>query len=101
MEEYFYPQAKEWMWTYCVFLGKYTDRAGNNFDLGVYVDDHGYVSGAIVDGNEPGDYWSPDFAHVRDGLTPLEHYETRVNHYLMAEAYIETIKRAMARGIIK
>ena len=52
-----YPGAKGWMWTYCTYLGPFTDSQGFKYDLGVY--EGGYdVSYAIVHGNECGDYIS-------------------------------------------
>lgn len=56
-----YPSAIEWMWDYCLFLGKFTDGEGNNYDLGVHYagfKDFAKFSLAIVCGNEPGNYSS-------------------------------------------
>lgn len=55
-----YPEAKEWMWNYCIYLGPFTSSKGNNYDLGVYLSENGFHSGAIVASNTPGDYYSPD-----------------------------------------
>ena len=51
----FYPEADDWMWTYCRFLGCFVDSSGRQYDLGVHEDkiDPSY---AIVFGPEPGDY---------------------------------------------
>lgn len=64
----FYPSAREWMWDYCIYLGPFTDSHGDNFDLGIYINDwgddkllgfeKGEFSAAIVYGNEPGNYLS-------------------------------------------
>lgn len=60
----FYPEANEWMWDYCTFLGKFTDSKGENFDLGILLDrdDNKFILGdwsaAIVYGNTPGNYIS-------------------------------------------
>jgi hypothetical protein len=54
----YYPSAKEWMWDYCIYLGPYTDKAGDNYDLGILIDKYGYMSNATVYGNEPGQYIS-------------------------------------------
>jgi len=53
----YYPSAIDWMWDYCIYLGPYTDLFGDNFDLGIYIDDN-KISNATVWGNEPGDYSS-------------------------------------------
>lgn len=33
----FYPEHNSYIWTYCIFLGKFTDSNGENYDLGVCV----------------------------------------------------------------
>jgi hypothetical protein len=86
-----YPQANEWMWNYCFFLGKFTDSEGNHYDLGVYVDSDGpdscrYVQ-AIVTDNEPGSYISGDMA-------------PRVNEQYRTEYGQETYRRARILGIV-
>jgi hypothetical protein len=58
MEDLFYPSATEWMWNYCISLGKFTDSDGNNYDLGMYKTPYGTFSNATVYGNNPGDYIS-------------------------------------------
>jgi len=56
-----YPSAREWMWDYCMYLGPYTDDKGHKYDLGVWIGGHDTgASGAIVYGNEPGNYLSGD-----------------------------------------
>jgi len=66
-DDKFYPQANEWMWSYCTFLGKFTDKEGINYDLGVYIDTGVFVHSprnvcdATVHSNTPGDYTSGDF----------------------------------------
>ena len=60
---FFYPEAINWMWDYCLPLGKFTHE-GKNYDLGVFVE-RDTVSAAIVFDNEPGSYLSgylPRFA---------------------------------------
>jgi hypothetical protein len=57
----FYPKADNWMWNYCVFLGKFSDN-GENFDLGIYVDKDGDISDATVYSNTPGDYSSGEIS---------------------------------------
>jgi hypothetical protein len=56
----YYPSAKEWMWNYCVYLGPYTDKVGNNYDLGIYINTDSFFeySNASVYGDEPGNYLS-------------------------------------------
>ncbi len=86
----FFPGADEWMWNHCIFLGKFTDSSGQNFDLGIHDDGDRYISAAIVDGNEPGDYFSG----------PLTNRPTRKND-VYDEKYRETLKRAIEAGYIK
>ena len=52
-----YPEAREWMWDYCVYLGHFSHN-DKNYDLGVYVHVDGELSLAIVYGNEYGKYIS-------------------------------------------
>lgn len=54
----YYPSAREWMWNYCIYLGPFTDSRGNNYDLGCFISDYGYISNATVYGNEAGQYMS-------------------------------------------
>ena len=66
-----YPSARDWMWNYCIYLGSYTGFVNRQkYDLGIYVNQDGSLSHAIVYGNEPGDYLSGDIdsfkvSHVR------------------------------------
>lgn len=57
-----YPLAKEWMWDYCLFLGKFTDSKGKNYDLGVHYNGKDYpgclFSEATVYNNYEGAYKS-------------------------------------------
>jgi hypothetical protein len=83
----FYPSAKEWMWSYCVYLGPFTDSKGSNYDLGIYMGDYdafGYASAAIVYGNEEGNYLSGTLRSDSE----IEHYQ-------------ETYRRAKEIGLIK
>jgi hypothetical protein len=56
----YYPSAKEWMWTYCIYLGPYTDSRGKNYDLGIHINHDSFLeySNATVYGDEPGNYSS-------------------------------------------
>jgi len=90
----FYPSATEWMWNYCIFLGKFTDKKGRNFDLGIHMtfsEDYKDCSGAIVDGNEAGDYASGDMSYSQDKWKKNPSF---------FERYIETFKRAEAKGLV-
>ena len=49
-----YPEARDWMWDYCVYLGPFNKK----YDLGVYVHPEGDLSAAVVYGNRPGEYIS-------------------------------------------
>jgi len=82
----YYPSAREWMWSYCMYLGPYTDSKGNNFDLGVYFQDGKVNSFAIVHGNEPGDYFSGNFIDFKRGS-------------YKRECYIETANRVKLLGL--
>lgn len=82
----FYPEARQWMWDYCIYLGPFTDSEGKNFDLGIYMGDH-CAHAAIVYDNEDGRYHSGELD--RFGFC---------NH-VHSEAYKETRKRAEALGL--
>ena len=89
-----YPEANELMWNYCIFLGKFTDRKGKNYDLGIHDEctiegKHMYYSAAIVDGPNPGDYFSGGLD--RRDADSKDVYD---------EKYTETIKRARKAGYI-
>lgn len=84
----FYPSAKDWMWDYCIYLGPFTDSAGSNFDLGLFLGE-GAPSAAVVYGNEPGNYYSGELDDF--GYSDSVH----------SEIYKETRKRAEALGLYK
>ena len=84
--ELHYPSAREWMWDYCVYLGSYTDSEGENFDLGIFIDDRlKNISSAIVYGSEPGEYFSGELGTKNE----------------KREIYLETYKRAKLLGLMK
>lgn len=56
-KDLYYPEALEWMWNYCIFLGKF-EHEGKKYDLGVYQEPAGPISAAIVYGSEDGQYMS-------------------------------------------
>ncbi len=63
-----YNSAKEWMWDYCLFLGKFTDSKGRNYDLGIHFNgedrDLDYIySDATVYEDNPGSYSSGFMNH--------------------------------------
>lgn len=91
-EELFYPSAIDWMWDYCIWLGKFTDSKGYNYDLGIHIDSDKSYSAAIVDGNNPGDYYSGD-------LKPNRHSEKDGFDWYY-EKYNEAYKRAKERNLI-
>ena len=83
----FYPSADSWMWNYCIFLGKFTDSKGVNYDLGIHVGELGGendISGAIVGGDTAGDYASPSISG--GSMFPQN------------EKAMETVTRARAAG---
>ena len=69
---FFYPGAKDWMWNYCIPMGKFTDSYGNNYDLGFYISDYNTISAAIVYGDTPGHYISGDLRF--NNPDEFEHY---------------------------
>jgi len=98
LSDLFYPQAIDWMWDYCLFLGKFTDSKGVNYDLGVHFNGESLTthqfSLAIVYSNEPGDYSSSymDFNTIvnceGEKMTFYECYKSRG-----FEHFIETWNR--------
>jgi hypothetical protein len=58
----YFPEGRESMWSYCVYLGPYTDSHGNNYDMGILLrhgDEYGRDhSAACVWGSEPHQYTS-------------------------------------------
>ncbi len=54
----FFPAHNNIIWDYCVFLGKYTDKNGKKWDLGICIDDDGEIFDASVFSNVPHDYKS-------------------------------------------
>ena len=83
----FYPSAKEWMWSYCIYLGPFTDSKGRNFDLGIYIDNDSMFeySDATVFGDEPGEYMSG----------PL------YSEFITSESKKEVVRRAKELNLIK
>ncbi len=82
----YYPEARDWMWDYCVYLGPYTSPSGEHLDLGVYLSDFTLdhsVSLAAVYGNNDGDYIS--------GM---------INSTIETPMYVEALKRAYALGLV-
>lgn len=71
-----FPEAKEWMWNYCIPLGKYKyvgqDDKVQHMDLGVHITTFG-ISAAIVCSNKIGDYLS--------GRIEVENIEV-LHHYV-------------------
>lgn len=54
----FFPNADNWMWNYCTYLGSIT-LENRNYDMGIWQsEDKTRYSFAIVDGNESGEYHS-------------------------------------------
>jgi hypothetical protein len=85
----FYPAADEWMWDYAIFLGKFTDSEGRNFDLGVHIDyfpdgDNVIkdVMDATVHSNEAGDYTSGE---IREANIASETREWKLEVYRRAK----------------
>ena len=97
--DFFYPDAINWMWSYCLPLGKFTDSRGNNYDLGIHLENkernNFSVSAAIVNGNTPGDYYSGDLIN-----RPKNESDNEILK-LQDEKYEETIRRCKILGILK
>lgn len=54
-----FPEAREWMWDYCIYLGPFTSSADRHYDLGIHINkDIGGISMAVVYGDVPGNYIS-------------------------------------------
>ena len=70
LNDKFYPEADEWMWNYCIFLGKFTDSSGSNWDLGILLDGDSIIindwSAAIVYDNNPGAYISGGYHNMEN-----------------------------------
>jgi hypothetical protein len=85
----FYPN--HYMWTYCTFLGKFTDSKGHNYDLGIY--EHPRLEGmykysnATVFGPEDEQYYSGSLLLV-----------TNIPNWIGNEISTEVVKRAKAKG---
>lgn len=62
-----YPQAKSWMWNYCIYLGGFVASDGSKYDLGIHINENGSISAAIVYGDNPGDYISGDLNIIDTG----------------------------------
>ena len=61
MSKPFFHGKDHHIWSYCLYLGPYTDEDGRNVDLGVYVERPGRVSLAAVYGPEDSQYQSGEF----------------------------------------
>ncbi len=57
VDGFYWPEARDWMWHYCVHLGPFVHE-GRSYDLGVYHQEGMSSSAAIVFGPEDGDYMS-------------------------------------------
>lgn len=90
-----YPSAKEWMWDYCLFLGKFTDSKGQNWDLGVHFDPNRRSNcdffAAIVHDNESGSYYSGELnaEEILNGV--ITRYDWWIKYG--DEHYLETYNR--------
>jgi hypothetical protein len=98
-DDKFYPEADAWMWDYCIFLGKFTDSKGENYDLGIHkrmsvfegelwVD----ISDATVYGPEGGNYSS--------GPLRKRDMEQDLANGFVCERRIEVVRRAKLLNII-
>ncbi len=81
-----YPDAKDWMWDYCLFLGKFTDSESKNYDLGVHFngeqfDKDYFFSDATVFSNEPWCYYS-GFLNLDQIVTNNGEKKTKLEFYI-------------------
>lgn len=60
-DDKFYPDHNSHIWTYCTFLGKFTDEQGRNHDLGVFFDETG-IYDATTHSDAPEDYSSGEIS---------------------------------------
>lgn len=75
----FFPQADEWMWNYCHYLGS-IELNGDKYDLGIHKSkDVDRYSFAIVYGNDPGDYISGIIYDFKGNLNPHVIYQFKNN----------------------
>lgn len=76
------------MWDYCIYLGPFTSKSGENYDLGAWCRDKDSkeFSGAVVYGDTPGDYMSGE----------LSMFNRNKDH----EIYNEVEKRLRALNLI-
>jgi len=82
----FYPTAREWMWSYCIYLGPFTDSSGKNYDLGIYLPDGSLPPvAAIVYGHNDNNYLSGTFGDIQ--------HESR-------ECYLETYRRVKELNLL-
>jgi len=90
IDDKFYPEANDWMWDYCTFLGKFISSDGSKYDLGIVLKSKAMIleeySLAIVYGSSDCNYIS--------GFVYDEDKETR-------DFIIETLRRARLLNLIK
>lgn len=68
-DDKFYPGHR--VWGYSTFLGKFTDSDGNNYDLGIFLDESGTCD-ATVHGGDPWEYSSGEINVYTNTLTTRE-----------------------------
>ena len=89
-QEKHFPSADKWMWDHCNFLGQFTGKNGDNFDLGILLKtEDNFVIGdfslAIVYGDRSGSYISGPYQPDRENADFIE----------------ETVSRAKKLNLIK
>jgi len=98
------PDDKFWpkhhMWTYCTFLGKFTDSKGENFDLGILLEnDSKNWCAAIVDGPNPEDYISGDDRMYMDYITIGIDWETNISGYFKLQDRFNERRQCVAEMV--
>lgn len=93
-----YPQADNWMWNYCQYLGSVLDVDGRPYDLGVWTSsDKIQISFAIVDGPIGGDYHSGSI--YVDGVIQSHIFSWLKNSKLIPHQV--AFKLAQQKGVFK
>lgn len=93
-----YPQADNWMWNYCYYLGSIRDKDGRPYDLGIWTSaDKKQISFAVVDGPVGGDYHSGSI--YVDGIIQPHIFKWLNNPNLIPHQI--AFKLAQEKGIFK
>ncbi len=67
-----FPDSESGMWEYCTYLGKYVDKHGAKWDLGILIQEDG-ICDASVYGNEESNYTSGRLYYDDNGEYIADH----------------------------